>query len=386
MGRTRKGKAPAGADDRSAPATVLALQGGGALGAYQAGVLQGLDEAGMVPDWIAGISIGAIHAALIAGNPPQRRMQALEEFWDTVGQPNLPLPGSPQDAGLEQMHGSLRRWVDAWEVSRSLFEGQRGFFYPRPWPGPLIPARDGPATASLYDAAPLHATLERLVDFDRLNDGGMRVSLGAVDVESGELVYFDTRRMRLDARHVLASGAFPPAFPAVGIDGRWYWDGSLAANCPLSHVLESDPELDALVFQIELWSAAGRTPSDLNDVLERQKDILHAASEAELARLVREHRCRHALRGLLDAVPAELRAGDARFAAAEALAAGGRRSVVRLVYRQRDHFTHFKSHQFGGAAIREHRDTGLADARRVLARPQWLRLPDGEDGLVVHRA
>ncbi|HZF97791.1 MAG TPA: patatin-like phospholipase family protein [Pseudoxanthomonas sp.] len=373
------------ADTGAAPGVVLALQGGAALGAYQAGVLHGLDEAGIVPRWIAGISIGAIHAALIAGNPPQRRMQALQEFWDTIVQPNLPLPTTPQDAGLDRMHGGMRRWVDAWEVSRSLLEGQRGFFHPRPWLGPLIAPQGSPAAASLYDTAPLRQTLERLVDFERLNDGGIRVSMGAVDVESGQMVYFDTERMRLDARHVMASGAYPPSFPAVEIDGRWYWDGTVASNCPLSYVLEAEPRRDALAFQVELWSAAGRAPCDLNDVMERQKDILHAAPEAELLRAAREHRSRRLLHGLLEAPPPALRDEDARFRAAEALASDARYSVVRLVYRQSEHFSHFKSHQFGGAAIREHRETGLADIRRALAQPQWLRLPDGEEGFVVHR-
>jgi NTE family protein len=159
----------------------------------------------------------------------------------------------------------------------------------------------------------------------------------------------------------------------------------VASNCPLSYVLEAEPRQDALAFQVELWSAAGRAPRDLNDVMERQKDILHAAPEAELLRAAREHRCRRTLHGLLEAAPPALRENDARFRAAEALASNARYSVVRLVYRQSEHFSHFKSHQFGGAAIREHRETGLADIRRALAQPQWLRLPDDEEGFVVHR-
>ena len=232
---------PAAPRRKSAPASkppeniALVLQGGGALGAYQVGVYQGLHEAGIVPNWIAGISIGAFNTALIAGNPPERRMDALRDFWETISQPYL-LPATTlgQEARLSGIGKDARAWLDAWEAWRAVVEGQRGFYQPRSWFGEDPFTAPGPTHASWYTTQPMIETLERMVDFDRLNDGGIRVSVGAVDVASGNLEYFDNAHMRLDARHILASGALPPAFPAVEIDGRYFWDGGLVSNTPLS--------------------------------------------------------------------------------------------------------------------------------------------------------
>ncbi|MBB1088096.1 patatin-like phospholipase family protein [Lysobacter sp. SG-8] len=370
----------------------LVLQGGGALGAYQGGVFQGLHEAGVAPGWLAGISIGAFNTAIIAGNPPARRVEALRTFWETISQPHvLPATTLGQEARLDGMGEDARAWLDSWEAWRALVEGQRGFYHPRAWftglPGsnPFEPG--GPATASWYDTAPMIGTLERLVDFDRLNDGGIRVSVGAVNVATGNLEYFDNTRMRLDARHILASGALPPAFPAVEIDGQFYWDGGLVSNTPLSHVLSNARRDDTLVFQVDLWSARGDLPKNLLDVAERQKEIQYSSRTRMVTTMQRiDQHYRRLLRELLEALPAGERESNPWARHAADLACGNRISVIHLIYRERARIGHFKDYQFGRVALREHWRSGLVDVNRALAHPDWLRLPTGEDTFVTHDA
>jgi len=382
---------------RQPPATLpdtiaLVLQGGGALGAYQAGVYQGLDESGVVPHWLGGISIGAFNTALIAGNPPGRRVQALQEFWDTISRSNGLLPTTfGQDANLVDWNGPGRAWLDGWEAWRALSEGQRGFFQPRDLPT-LLAAQGpfggpGPEAASWYDTGPMLDTLDRLVDFDRLNDGGIRVSIGAVNVASGNLEYFDNTRMRLDARHILASGALPPAFPAVEIDGQHYWDGGLVSNTPLSEVLADPRRRDMLVFQVDLWPARGEPPRNLLDVAEREKEIRYSSRTRRITDVQRVDRhYRRLLRELLEELPPQRRAASPWARHAETLARRDRVSLIHLIYRDRSHVGHFKDYQFGRVALREHWQAGLADIARALAHPEWLQLPGGEDGFAVHDA
>lgn len=365
----------------------LVLQGGGALGAYQAGVYEGLHEAGVAPDWLAGISIGAFNTAIIAGNPPDKRIQALLDFWETISQPYL-LPATTlgQEVHFADLGEHARAWLDTWEAWRALVEGQRGFFLPRNWLG-INPLAPGPGAASWYDTSPMIQTLERLVDFDRLNDGGLRVSVGAVNVASGNLEYFDNTRMRLDARHVLASGALPPAFPAVEIDGQFYWDGGLVSNTPLSHVLTQDPDADTLVFQVDLWSARGELPQTLLEVAERQKEIQYSSRTRTITNVQRiEQHYRRLLRELLQEIPADVRAANPWCQHATELACDGRTSVIHLIYRERARFGHFKDYQFGRVAMQEHWQAGLVDIGRALAHPEWLQLPIGENTFVTHDA
>ena len=370
----------------------LVLQGGGALGSYQAGVYQGLHAAGVDPGWLAGISIGAFNAAIIAGNPPGRRVDALHEFWETISQPYfLPATTLGQEAHFLDMNEHARAWLDSWEAWRAMTEGQRGFYQPRSWtswlPGqnPLQPG--GPTVASYYDTSPMIATLERLVDFDRLNDGDVRVSVGAVDVASGNLEYFDNRSMRLDARHILASGALPPAFPAVEIDGRFYWDGGLVSNTPLSYLLQAEPQADTLVFQIDLWNARGELPQTLLDVAEREKEIQYSSRTRMVTDIQRvgQH-YRRLLRELLEEIPAEVRESNPWCRHAAELACDNRIGVIHLIYRERARFGHFKDYQFGRVAMREHWQSGLADIGRALSHPEWLELPTGENTFVTHDA
>ena len=369
----------------------LVLQGGGALGAYQAGVFEGLAEAAIEPHWVAGISIGAINAALIAGNPPAQRVQRLREFWQTVTAPPV-LPATPQAwqaAAAAQSWAGARTALGWFEASRALFEGQRGFFTPR-LPSPMFALDAAPDALSHYDTAPLAATLERLVDFERLNaKGGMRFTVSAVNVRSGNYELFDNQRGpwagRIAAAHILASGALPPGFAAVPIDGEYYWDGGLVSNTPLATVLEDEPRCDTLAFQVDLWSALGPLPRNLLDVEERAKDIRFSSRTRAVTRqLERERHLRRVLREVLARLPASARQGDAWCREAQALASDKRFNVVHLIYQEKEWDGQAKDYEFSARSMQDHWSSGLADMRRTLAHPDWLALPAGHASSVTH--
>jgi len=274
--RTAPAPAPAAKRRRAAAPdreeTILVLQGGGALGAYQAGVYECLAAMGHAPEWIAGISIGAINAALIAGNPPGRCVDRLREFWETVSSfPfDAPIYGAPTHAP------GGRDIVNETNATIAMLFGVSGFFSPRVPAAPFQPPGTA-AAISYYDTEPLRRTLERLVDFDRLNSGAVHLSVGAVNVRSGNFVYFDTRHQRLDPRHIMASGALPPGFPPIEIDGEHFWDGGLVSNTPLQHVLDLPSHRDRLVFQVDLFAARGEMPATLAEASEREKDIRYSS-------------------------------------------------------------------------------------------------------------
>jgi NTE family protein len=368
----------------------LVLQGGGALGAYQAGVFEGLAEARIEPHWVAGISIGAINAALIAGNPPEQRVARLREFWQTVTAPPL-LPATPPawQAAVAQGPAAARTALGWFEASRALFEGQRGFFSPRV-PSAVFSLDAAPDELSHYDTAPLAATLERLVDFDRINaNGGMRLTVSAVNVHTGNFELFDNRRGpwagRIGAAHILASGALPPGFAAVQIEGDYYWDGGLVSNTPLATVLEDEPRRDTLAFQVDLWSARGPLPRNLLDVEERQKDIRFSSRTRAVTRqLERERHLRRVLREVLARLPASARRGDAWCQEAAALACDKRFNVVHLIYQEKEWDGQAKDYEFGAQSMRDHWSSGLADLHHTLAHPDWLALPEGRATSVTH--
>ncbi|HTH62783.1 MAG TPA: patatin-like phospholipase family protein [Paraburkholderia sp.] len=362
----------------------LTLQGGGALGAYQAGVYQGLAEAGIVPGWIAGISIGALNTALIAGNAPEHRVERLREFWETICQPAFgpPLPGFVEHA-LFNSGETLRKAFTAMQAAGAIVEGQKGFFVPR-FPPPLPFGTGRPEDASYYDVKPLKATLERLCDFDRINSGETRVSVGAVNVGTGNFVYFDNSTTKLRAEHFMASGALPPGFPAVEIDGEYYWDGGLMSNTPLYEVIQTTPRRDTLTFQVDLWSARGPVPDNLTDVQGRVKDIQYSSRTRMVTDMLqRSQRFRHALREVLDRVAPEHR-DDPWCRLADELSSTKKYNVIHLIYRQKEYEGHFKDYQFGVSTMREHWESGLADIRRSLAQPGWLDKPDNDAGFVTH--
>jgi len=276
----------------------LLLQGGGALGAYQAGVYQALAEADLHPDWVAGISIGAINAAVIAGNPPEARVDKLRSFWEGI-------TSAPPWDWCANSHWPIAHSIDGRKVVNqinsmsALFCGVAGFFTPRmltPW---LHPSGDSKAT-SYYDTGSLRTTLKRLVDFDRINGGNMRFSVGAVNVRSGNFVYFDTRTHTIGPEHILASAALPPGFPSVEIEGEHYWDGGLVSNTPLQWVLQFGPRQDTLAFQVDLWSARGQFPRSMAEVATRQKEILYSSRTRDnTTRFMASQKVRHAVEGLL---------------------------------------------------------------------------------------
>jgi NTE family protein len=374
-----------GAVHRDYPVTALVLQGGGALGSYQAGVYEGLAEAGIHPNWVAGISIGALNAAVIAGNPPEDRIERLRSFWEFICQqpwapplfPLLPsLPGELPDA--------LRVAVDAVEATRAVLEGQNGFFVPRPWYEHALSA-GGPHTASFYDTSPLRATLERFVDFDRINGAGeTRVAVGAVNVRNGNLVYFDSAERPLRPEHFMASGALPPGFPAVEIDGEFYWDGGLVSNTPLQYVLAAPPPRDALIFQIDLWSALGAPPKDLLQVAVRQKDIQYSSRTRLItAYMHQQNHFRHLLHQLMALVP-EAGRSSASYRRAAELANTARRNVIHLIYRDKPYESYHKDYQFGMLTMKEHWASGLSDIRSTLEHRDWLEKPGDERPFVTH--
>ncbi|MFM0070609.1 patatin-like phospholipase family protein [Paraburkholderia sediminicola] len=362
----------------------LMLQGGGALGAYQAGVFQGLYEAGIEPNWLAGISIGALNTAVIAGNPPEKRVERLLQFWETICQPAFgpPLPAFIEHA-LFNSSEAVRKAFTATQAMGAILEGQKGFFVPR-FPPPLPTVSGPPQLASYYDTTPLKATLEALCDFDRINSGEMRVSVGAVNCGTGNFAYFDNKHTKLRPEHFMASGALPPGFAAVEIDGQYYWDGGLMSNTPLYEVIQTTPRRDTLAFQVDLWSAIGPVPDNITDVQGRMKDIQYSSRTRLVTDMLqRSQRFRHVLREVLDRVPPD-QLDDPWCKLADDLSCSKRYNVFHLIYRQKEYEGHFKDFQFGLSTMREHWSSGLDDIRQSLAQPHWLDMPDNDAGFVTH--
>jgi NTE family protein len=373
----------------------LALQGGGALGAYQAGVYQALAEAGLHPDWVAGISIGAINAAIIAGNPPASRVDKLREFWELVSRPqmqwlghSLLVPdgggraGNPPDAGPSLKGDVARSLFNQWAATSVLWLGVAGFFTPRavsPWLWP-----DGSMEAtSYYDTRPLEQTLERLVDFDRINDGPMRLSVGTVNVRTGDFVYFDTTTHRIGPRHILASGALPPGFPAVEIDGQHYWDGGLVSNTPLGWMVDVGPPKDTLVFQVDLWSAGGQFPRNMARVATRQKEIQYSSrTRAESNRFKELQRFKNQVAELLARLPPEL-AGSPEAARLRPLCERKVGNLIQLIYHSKDYEGDSKDYEFSRPSIAERWRTGYHDTVRTLRHPEVLERPAAPEGVFI---
>lgn len=384
--KTSSGPAPARHPAQAAyKVTALVLQGGGALGAYQAGVYQALDEAGLHPNWIAGISIGALNAAIIAGNPPEQRVAKLTEFWETICKsalwPNRPALPWPENFTLPQLFRDGVNTLAAW---RALTEGQSGFFQPR-MPPPLLQWNGTPATASWYDTAPLRETLERLADFDRINDARtLRVSVGAVNVRTGNFAYFDNRHDTLRPEHFMASGALPPGFPAVEIDGEYYWDGGMVSNTPLYKVLTERPHHDALIFQVDLWSSIGALPRDMGSVAERSKDIQFSSRTRLITEYMHQSReQQRLLHELMELVP-ESKRNDPAYRRAERHANGALVNLIHLIYRDKPYEGHYKDYEFSPTTMHEHWQSGLTDMRHTLTRPHWLEPPTAENPFVTH--
>jgi NTE family protein len=340
---------------------VLVLQGGGALGSYQAGVYQALCETEYKPDWVSGISIGAINAAIIAGNPPAKRVVALREFWEMVTAPSFYWPSLEGGA-----YDGLHRQASA--VSAVLF-GQPGFFRPH---NPFA-WLTGKGPVGLYDTGALKTTLERLVDFDRLNSGEMRLSIGAVNVRTGNLTYFDNMERTIGAQHVMASGALPPAFPRVEIDGEWYWDGGLVSNTPLQYALEYYPRRSRLAFQVDLFPARGLVPDTLEGVSEREKEIRYSSrTRMGTDSFSSMHNIRHNLSVLLEKLPENLR-HEPSVEFLQTIACMTTMDIVQLIYRPDEVQGASKDYEFSRRTMEARWARGLADARLSLRAAPWLK-------------
>jgi NTE family protein len=354
---------------------VLVLQGGGALGAYQVGVYQALHEAGVEPDWVIGTSIGAINACLIAGNAPENRMERLREFW------------------CRMQHSPLMELLGAWPVMGSLAanlttvtQGIPAFFRPNlpAFLGPHVPL--GSEAASYYDTSPLARTLSELVDFERISGWKTRLTVGAANVRTSEMRYFDSRDMKLDGRHVIASGALPPAFPAVRIDGDLYWDGGILSNTPLEAVFDDSPRRNSIVFATHIWNPQGPDPDTIWQVMSRQKDIQYASrTTSHLARQKQIHRLRHVITELVNRLPE----ADRKTQVIKELAAYGcltRMHVVRLLAPPLDGEDHTKDIDFSPSGIHDRWEAGYTDTSRVLELAPWTGEFDPMEGFILHEA
>jgi NTE family protein len=362
---------------------VLLLQGGGALGAYQAGVYEALAEANLHPDWTAGISIGAINAAIIAGNRPESRVDRLREFWRLITSP--PILGLGYFDGLPwtQSLGMLARQIaNQASAAQALFTGAYGFFAPRA-PGPwLSPAGTIEAT-SYYDTSQLKTTLERVIDFDRLNAGGMRLSVGAVNVASGNFAYFDTTTHTIRAEHIMASGALPPGFSAVEVDGQYYWDGGLVSNTPLQWVVQSKPQQDTLAFQVDLWNACGDLPTSMADVMTRQKEIQYSSrTRAGSDRFKQMQILRNALATLIDKLPEKMK-DLPEVAILRPVAERKVYNLVQLIYRAQQYEGDSKDYEFSLLSMEEHWRAGYHDTVRSLRHPEVLERPQNPEGVFI---
>jgi NTE family protein len=355
----------------------LILQGGGALGAYQAGAYQALAEAGLHPDWVIGISIGAINAALITGNSPEQRVARLREFWETVSRSPFGIPDLAPATIRDEFAHTLLNQVRALGI---LFGGAPGFFTPRV-PPPYVFPRGTLGALSFYSVTPLRETLERLVDFDRINAGRTRLSVGAVNVKSGNFIYFDTKQQKISPEHVIASGSLPPGFPATEIDGEHYWDGGVVSNAPLQWVLDVRPRQDTLLFQIDLWNARGELPRNLMEIDLREKEIRYSSRTRMATDNFRKmQRLRRATAKLLKQVPEKLRhTPEAEMLAAEADEKVY--NIIHLIYRAANYEGTSKDYEFSRRTMDEHWKAGYDDTCRTLSHREVLERPQGIDGV-----
>jgi len=355
--------------------TALMLQGGGALGAYQVGVYQALSEAQCEPAWVCGVSIGAINGAIIAGNAPHERLGKLEAFWALVaGRAVWP---------FEQSANGMREWTNLASAWMTLAMGQPGFFRPRminPW---LLPA-DASGATSFYDSSELRRTLLEVIDFDRLNSGEVRLSVGAVNVRTGNNVFFDTAKETLGPEHIMASGALPPALPMIEINGEHYWDGGIVSNTPLQYLLDEDDDQSSLVFQVDLFSARGAVPRQMSQVMSRHKDIIYSSRTRQATTgFKRVLSLRRQLADALRRVPlAKLKPGEASLL--KDYSDAGVINLVQLIYQSKRPVADSRDYEFSRTSLDMHRDAGYADTIATLAHPDWLDPPSAEVGLCEH--
>lgn len=352
---------------------VLVLQGGGALGAYQVGVYQALHEAGVEPAWVIGTSIGAINGAIIAGNPPAERLAKLAAFWDLM-----------QSRHRNSFVSYWPTMANAFAKAGTYTQGIDGFFEPNPQAAWGMDTPLGAEKAAFYSTAPLYDTLMQLTDFDYINEKHGRLTLGAVNVKSGEMHYFDSREQTLDFKHVMASGALPPAFPAVNIDGEIYWDGGIYSNTPIEVVLDDKPRRNSLIFSANVWHPTGPEPETISQVIARQKDIQYASRvKSHVQRQQQIHKMRHIIRDLAPHIPSAKR-DDPEVRKLLGYGCATVMHVVQLHAPRIDGEDHSKDLDFTPAGIKARWHAGYADTRRALEQAPWREASDELDGVIVH--
>lgn len=352
---------------------VLVLQGGGALGSYQAGVYEALHEAGIEPDWIIGTSIGAINASLIAGNQPEQRLERLRAFWKRMEQrPLVTVPGA-----WPGFHDALAYWT-------TLMRGIPGFFAPNPSAHFGLDYPLGADQVGYYSTAALEQTLLQLVDFSLVNQCRPRLTVGAAHVRTSEMRYFDSRDHNVNVKHVMASGALPPAFPPVRIDGELYWDGGILSNTPTEAVFDDNPRKNSLIFAVHMWNPAGSEPQTMADVLNRQKDIQYSSRIAShIARQQQTHRLRHIISELTSLLPTDIRQQPA-VRTTTAYGCPTRMHVVRLLAPQLERENYTKDVDFSPPGISQRWHAGYVHTQRMLKRRPWVGSFDPLAGVVLH--
>ncbi len=351
----------------------LIFQGGGALGAYQAGVYEALHEANIEPDWVTGVSIGAINAAIIAGNPRSKRLDRLRAFWNRITDRKIWAYTPDGDV--------FRRARNATSSLMTMTLGQPGFFKPHdvnPW----MSLAGAKTATSHFDTSPLAKTLAELVDFSLINERMLRFAVGAVNVQTGNFFYFDNDNEEIGAEHVMASGALPPTFPMIKIGTEYYWDGGIVSNTPLQHLLDQEDRANTLVFQVDLFSARGHLPRDMEDVLGRHKDIMYSSRtryNTDMYRRLLEMK-RRTYRALAK-VPDDMLTNEER-KLRDQLADLPEITILHLIYQQKAYEGHSKDYDFSGTSMREHWQSGYEDTKNTLKHRSWLKMP--ESGVVVH--
>jgi NTE family protein len=353
----------------------LVLQGGGALGAYQIGVYQAMEEAGILPDWVSGVSIGAINSAIIAGNRPERRLERLRTFWERITDRKVAY-FTPDGDMFRQMRNALSSWY-------TIALGQPGFFTPQKQ-SPWLSVAGARTATSYYDTEPLRETLLELVDFDLINDPShIRFSVGAVNVLTGNFVYFDNAKDRIEPAHIMASGALPPALPMVKVGTDYFWDGGLVSNTPLQHLLEQEDKLNSLVFQVDLFSARGALPRAIQDVLGRQKDITYSSRTRYTTDVYRSLLSwKTKTRDALNKVPDDLLNESDRALKAE-LADLPEIAILQLIYQQKAYEGHAKDYEFSRTSMLDHWQSGYEDTKQTVQRRDCLKMPPPGTGVSV---
>ena len=353
----------------------LVLQGGGALGAYQAGVYQALHEANIEPDWVSGVSIGAINSAIIAGNQPHNRLARLRAFWERITDRRI-WAFTPDGDMFRVARNATSAWI-------TMIQGQPGFFEPRKL-GPWLSPTGAKDATSYYDSTPLRQTLLDCVDFTLLNRGPVRLSVGSVNVLTGNFIYFDSGLEEIEPEHIMASGALPPALPMIKIGTDYFWDGGIVSNTPLQYLLEQEDDVNSLVFQVDLFSTRGVLPRDIHDVMARHKDIMYSSRTRYNTDVYRRiHGWKTRLYSALKRVPDELLSDDERKLRDELMDLP-EITILQLIYQQKAYEGHAKDYEFSATSMREHWQSGYEDTKRTLKHRHWLEMPAEGLGCIVH--